>query len=155
MIFRLCFLVLRAAACLAVILAATVVCAAEKRDPSMILQIERTAMERWAKGDPDGFLQILSPDIRFFDSSLKSRANGIAEVGKLYENERGKMNVEVEFINPEVQFAGDAAVLTFNLVTRDRTPERIERRWHATEVFQKTKRGWRIIHGHYSLAKTD
>jgi uncharacterized protein (TIGR02246 family) len=155
MISRLILTFMGIGTCLVVLAANNVLRAEEKNDSSVIIGIERAAMERWAKGDPDGFLQILSPDILFFDSSLTSRADGIEVVRKLYEQERGKVNVEVEFINPKVQFAGDAAVLTFNLITRDRTPERRERRWHATEVFQKTNGTWCIIHGHYSLAKVD
>jgi ketosteroid isomerase-like protein len=139
--------------CAAAILGVTGVFAGNEGDASRIIATERSAMQRWAKGDPDGFLQILDQEITFFDPSLTARADGIGLVGRLYEDERGKVDVEIELMNPRVQIEGSCAVLTFNLVTRDRTPERRERRWHATEVFRKANGEWRIIHGHYSLAK--
>ena len=122
-------------------------------DAAEVLRLERAAMERWSHGDPDGFLELLDPGIVFFDPSLARRADGLEQVVPLYEAERGRIDVEVEFVHPKVQLAGDCAVLTFNLVTRERAGERRARRWHATEVFRRTGGRWRILHGHYSLAK--
>ena len=51
---------------------------------------------------------------------------------------------------PVVQASRGTALLTYTLVTQNGT---LERRWHATEVYRKTRSGWRIIHSHFSAAK--
>ncbi len=115
-----------------------------------VLAIEKSALERWAKGDPDGFLEILDPDIAFFDPSVEKRADGLEAVRPLYEAERGKVFEPIEIRHPKVQLAGDCAVLTFHLVTSGGGRQKL---WNGTEVFRRTNGRWLIIHSHYSLAK--
>jgi len=37
------------------------------RTAEMIVAMERAALERWGRGDPDGFLDISAPDVSYFD----------------------------------------------------------------------------------------
>jgi hypothetical protein len=52
-------------------------------------------------------------------------------------------------VDPKVVAFGAAAVLTYQLVTRNGS---LTRRWHATEVYRETCSRWRIIHSHFSGA---
>jgi ketosteroid isomerase-like protein len=115
-----------------------------------VFALERAAMERWAKGDPDGFIELLDPEVTFCDNTLSERADGLDAVRPLYEAERGKVNCTVEFIRPKVQLAGACALVTFTLIARGADGER---RYHGTEVFRRRDGRWRILHGHYSLAR--
>lgn len=47
----------------------------------LIIGLEKAALTRWGKGDPDGFLEISAPDVVYFDpfdgssrASTRSRA---------------------------------------------------------------------------------
>jgi hypothetical protein len=44
-----------------------------KNTESVIIEMEKAALDRWAKGDPSGFLEIYAPDIVYFDPSLERR----------------------------------------------------------------------------------
>jgi hypothetical protein len=56
-----------------------------------------------------------------------------------------------EVAEPRVQTSAGMAVLTYVLVTHTGTATG---RWNATEVYQRKPEGWRMIHSHWSLAKS-
>jgi hypothetical protein len=114
-----------------------------------IIAMEQAALERWGKGDPNGFLEISDPEVVYFDPFQKCRLDGLDALTQLYETLRGKVKIDhFELINPRVQICGNAAVLTFNYVSH--TGE-ITCRWNCTEVYRHTPRGWRIIQTHWSM----
>ena len=49
-----------------------------------------------------------------------------------------------------MQTSGDTAILTYFLVMRMGTATT---RWNATQVYQRKKEGWRVIHSHWSENK--
>ena len=53
-----------------------------------------------------------------------------------------------ELLNPQVQVAGDAAVLTFNYVSYGGSEDAY--RWNCTEVYRRTGDRWEIIQTHWS-----
>jgi ketosteroid isomerase-like protein len=111
--------------------------------------METAALERWGNGDPSGFLEICAPDVVYFDPTLERRIDGLEELSPYYEAIRGQVSFErFELLNPVVQVAGDAAVLTFNYVSYGADED--ESRWNCTEVFRRTKTGWEIIQTHWS-----
>jgi hypothetical protein len=115
-----------------------------------ILALERRAMEQWREANPDGFLAISDPGITYFHSILEARLVGIDAVKALYESYRGRpLFDEYQIVDPKVVAFGAAAVLTYQLVTRNGS---LTRRWHATAVYRETRAGWRIIHSHFSAA---
>jgi catechol 2,3-dioxygenase-like lactoylglutathione lyase family enzyme/ketosteroid isomerase-like protein len=123
----------------------------EDKDAAAILALERAAQERWAKGDPSGFLEISAPDVVYFSPSEEKRLDGLEALTKVYEAGRGKIHVDrYEFLHPKVQVCGDAAVLTYNFVGKSGGKED---RWNCTEVYRRTPDGWRIIHTHWSFGK--
>ncbi|MGB2964408.1 MAG: DUF4440 domain-containing protein [Anaerolineales bacterium] len=114
-----------------------------------IIMLESTALDRWGKGDPSGFLEISAPDIVYFDPSLERRIDGRDALEKYYEAIRGKVSIErYELLNPLVQRIGDAAVLTFNYVSYGGAED--EYRWNCTEVYRRSGEDWEIIQTHWS-----
>lgn len=119
-----------------------------------IIAMECSALDRWGKGDPSGFLEICAPNIVYFDPHLEMRIDGREALSAYYEGIRGKVSIErYELLNPLVQRIGNAAVLTFNYVSYGGAED--EHRWNCTEVYERLVDGWKIIQTHwsYTLAK--
>ena len=114
-----------------------------------IVDMERTALERWGRGDPDGFLEISATDVSYFDPFTERRLDGLPALRTLYESIRGKVKIDrSDIIEPRVQMAGDAAILTFRFESHG--SEGIVH-WNTTEVYRRTDAGWRIIHTHWAF----
>src|SRR5207245_10740589 len=41
-----------------------------------IIAIERAALDRWGKGDPQGYLEIMAPDVTYFDPTREKGITG-------------------------------------------------------------------------------
>jgi hypothetical protein len=116
-----------------------------------ILALERAAMDRWAKGDPDGFLEISDASVTYFDPFVEKRLNGLSELRTLYGKLRGQIRIDrYQFIEPRVQVAGDMAVLSYNFESYGNEQTL---RWNTTEVYERKSGVWRIIHTHWSLTQ--
>ena len=114
--------------------------------------MERRALDRWGAGDPSGFLEITASDVSYFDPFTEHRLDGHDGLTALYESIRGQIKIDrSEMINPRVQIAGDAAVLTFQFVSEGSEGSK---RWNSTEVYQRIGGEWRIIHSHWSFASS-
>ncbi len=120
-----------------------------------IIGLERAALERWGKGDPQGYLEIMAPDTTYFDPALEKRLDGLAAVKEYIVPFTGKIRIDsYEMINPQVQRYGDVAVLTFNLIDSVKRPDREEKvRWNSTEVYRRIDGNWKIVHSHWSYIK--
>ena len=101
-----------------------------------IIALERRAPERWNQGDPDGFLELTSGDVVYFDPALGR---------KLIDTYR--------MSDPVVRLSPGAAVLAYDYeVLRDGQVFRM----HYTEVYTTaTSGGWEIVHTHWSFARQD
>jgi hypothetical protein len=116
-----------------------------------IIEIERAALDRWGKGDPDGFLEISALDVVYFDPFTEKRLNGRDALKLLYDSIRGQISIDhYEMLNPKVRVCGDAALLTFNLVSHGNEGFM---RWNATEVFERKGNQWELVHSHWSFAQ--
>jgi hypothetical protein len=116
-----------------------------------IIAMERTALDRWGKGDPSGFVEISAPEVVYFDPFLECRLDGLEALTRYYEAIRGKVQIDrYELINPKIQLYGGMAVLTFNYVSYS---GQVQNRWNCTEVYCCRDRRWRIIQTHWSLTK--
>lgn len=125
--------------------------APEMYDAAAILDMERRALDRWGKGDPDGFLEICAPDVVYFDPFTERRVDGIGALRDLYDGIRGKIQIDsYDILNSKVDVCGDVAVLTFNFVSRGGDGAW---RWNTTEVYRRLQGSWRIIHTHWSLTQ--
>jgi len=114
-----------------------------------VIDMECAALVRWGKGDPSGFLEICAPEVVYFDPGLLRRIDGLPALTEYYESIRGSVRFDrFELLNPLVQVAGEAAILTFNDVSfaEDGGPSR----WNCTEVYRRAGGTWEIIQSHWS-----
>jgi ketosteroid isomerase-like protein len=124
----------------------------ERQDVAQeILALERAALDRWGKGDPDGYLEISDPDVVYFDPFQPRRVDGLAALSAMYGELRGKIRIDRdEIVDPTVQVYGEVAVLTFRFNSQCGESQM---RWNATEVYRRTADGWRIVHTHWSFTQ--
>lgn len=124
-----------------------------------IIAMERAALDRWSAGDPRGYLEIMAPEVTYFDPVQERRVDGLRAITALLESWTGKIRVDrYDMVDPMVQQHGDAALLTFNLVSFRRRADGTEHaiaHWNSTEVYACVDAGWRIIHSHWSFVKPE
>jgi uncharacterized protein (TIGR02246 family) len=132
---------------------------AQEVRPDDVIALERAALDRWGRGDPQGFLETYAPEVTYFDPSVDKRVDGLDAMKQFLAPVAGKIKVDrYEMLNPKVQRHGDVAVLTYNIVNYLRQPDGSEKagpRWNSTEVYQRTNGRWRTIHSHWSLTKPE
>jgi ketosteroid isomerase-like protein len=128
-------------------------------DPDRIVAMERGALDRWGAGDPLGYLEIMAPDVTYFDPIQERRVDGLPAMTDLLVPLTGRIQVDrYDMVSPLVQRHGDAAILTFNLVSYRRRPDGTEHaisRWNSTEIYARVDDGWRIVHSHWSFVKPE
>ena len=118
-----------------------------------VLALERTTLDGWQMGNPDPLLAISDPEITYIHVVTDKRLDGLPAVKALFESYRGRPLFDsYEMADPKVQSSGDTAVLTYTLVRHVGTATT---RWNATQVYQRKKEGWRIIHSHWSATKAE
>lgn len=124
-----------------------------------IIAMEQRALERWGKGDPNGYFEIFAPDTTYFDPSVAKRLDGANALHALIDPFQGKIHIErAEMIDPKVQQQGEIAVLTFNLISHGAQlgdGPKGDVRWNSTEVYQWISGEWKIIHSHWSYTKPE
>jgi ketosteroid isomerase-like protein len=130
----------------------------ETRDYSVadeILALERSALDRLYKGDPGGYLELYAESLTYFDTRTPLRVDGHQAIENYMRPLRGKVSADrYEMLNPDVQLYGDAAILTYNLVTyelQDNGTEKVLNRWNSAQVYSPVKGAWKIVHAHWSL----
>jgi ketosteroid isomerase-like protein len=136
-------------ACAIAAAAGGMMAAAEETDAAgrEILALERKALDGWQAGDPGPILAISDPDITYFHVMTGKRLDGLPAVRDLFERYRGTPLFDsYEMAGAKVQAAGDTAVLTYILVQHMGAATT---RWNATQVYQRKKDGWRVIHSHW------
>ncbi len=128
-------------------------------ESAQIIAMERAALDRWGNGDPQGYLEIMAPEVTYFDPTQDTRVDGLASLRDLLEPWTGKIWIDsYQMVNPVVQVHGDAAILTFNLVNYRKAADGSEQpflRWNSTEVYSRIDGRWRIVHSHWSYVKPD
>jgi uncharacterized protein (TIGR02246 family) len=130
-----------------------------QRGADDVIALERSALDRWGKGDVEGFLSLYAGEITYFDPMQDGRVDGLPALRALYEPISGKFTVDrYEMLRPKVQRYGDVAVLTYHIQNYARQADGSERpttRWNVTEVFRRIDGRWRTIHSHFSFTKPD
>jgi ketosteroid isomerase-like protein len=117
-----------------------------------LLGLERQAMDGWAKGNPDPDLARSDATVVYIHPAADGRLEGLPALTELFERYRGRALFDsYEIIDPKVQVSGDVAVLTFTFECRNGTTTS---RYYASEVYQHKDPAWRLIHAHWSKAKT-
>jgi ketosteroid isomerase-like protein len=121
--------------------------------------MERAALDRWGKGDPQGYLNIMADEVTYFDPVQETRVDGIDAMRQMLAPITGRIKVtRFDMINPKVQRHGDSALLTFNLVSYVAQPDGSERaiaRWNSSELYALVGGKWCIVHSHWSYITPD
>ena len=125
-----------------------------------LLSLERSALDRWIRLDPEGYLKLFLPDVTYFDPSTERRVDSLdamrARLAPMKDVALPFSDPRYDFIDPKVQLHGDIAVLTFNLVNYGKLPDQPESvlaRWNATEIYSRIDGSWRIVHSHWSFVQ--
>lgn len=126
-----------------------------------IISLERTALDRWIRADPDGYLGLYAEDATYFDPFRRKRVDGLDDLKAQLAAMRGVTlpftEPRYEMIDPVVHADRSVAVLTFNLVNYGKPSgsqeETVLARWNATEVYREMDGTWRIIHTHWSFTQ--
>ena len=114
-----------------------------------IVELERAALARWGRGDPDGFLELSAPDVTYFDPFVERRLDGLEALRSYYGHLRGKVHIDhFELLEPSVHVVGDGAVLSFRFASHGSEGSMM---WNTTEVYRKDESGWRIVHTHWAF----
>ncbi len=122
---------------------------ADPDSAGIIIEMERAALERWGRGDPDGFLEISTAEVSYFDPFIQRRLDGLAGLRAWYDQVRGRTQFDrFQIIEPRVQLAGDTAVLTYRFESHGGEGST---QWNTTEVYQRSAAGWKIIHTHWAF----
>ena len=149
---------LTAAAILAINLATACARATGPVQPDTIIAFERGALDRWGRGDPQGYLDLYARDVTYFDPMRDKRIDGFEAMKQALEPIKGLVKIDrYEMIDPQVYLAGDAAILTYNLVSYGRTPagEAMVVRWNSTAAYAQIDGQWKIVHSHWSFSKPE
>ena len=126
--------------------------------PDTIIALERGALDRWGRGDPQGYLDLYARDVTYFDPMREKRIDGFEAMKQALEPIKGLVKVDrYDMIAPQVSRAGDAAILTYNLVSYGRSPggDAMVVRWNSTAVYAQIDRQWKIVHSHWSFTKPE
>lgn len=117
-----------------------------------VLALERRTLDGWTAGNPDPLLAISDPEITYIHAVVGKRLDGLPALRALFESYRGRPLFDsYEMADSKVQSTGDTAILTYILVRHVGTATT---RWNGTQVYQRKKEGWRIIHSHWSEARS-
>lgn len=117
-----------------------------------IIALEKQALELWNNGNPDGFIELSSNDVVYFDPVFESKLEGKKALEEYYNSMRGKIKVDLyKMINPIVQLSPEVAVLIYNYEAhRDGQVFRM----NCTEVYKlDSSNQWKIIHTHWSFVQ--
>lgn len=128
---------------------------ADRKTADAILAQERSALDRWAKGDPMGYPPIDAEDVTYFDDiAAQTRIEGREAMRSYFASLTGKIPPhQYEIVSPKVQVYGDVGILTLRYETRDHEGKPLTP-WKATSVYRRVGREWRIVHAHWSKIKT-
>jgi len=128
--------------------------AGERNTEQAILAQERRALDRWAQGNPVGYLDIDADDVTYFDDiGAQSRIDGIEAMRNYFTSLKGKIPTHrYEVVDPKVQVYGDIGILTlrYDAYATDGKPLA---HWKATSVYHRIGGDWRIVHAHWSVVK--
>lgn len=115
------------------------------------ITLELKALERWCNGDPNGFIEICSESVVYYDPFIKDRLIGIEELKQHYKEIEGKIFAKsFHMLSQVLQDFGSVIILSYRL--KSITDEDKVILWICTAVYQQTiENEWRILHSHWSL----
>ncbi len=144
---------------LAVMMSGCVSIAGDDGSAEAIIALEKGALDKWSKGDPAGFINIMAADETYFDPLLDMRVDGLDGFKTHLAPFAGTFSIDrYELLNPQVIVDGNLAVLNFNLVNygaQSNGGKKTTSRWNSTEIYRRIDGKWKIVHSHWSYTKPD
>lgn len=125
----------------------------ERNIAEHIIGLEKSALDKWFKGDTSGYEQLWSKrSFTYFDAVVSERIDDHDTISKFLETIDGKLFADsYDFRNPRVQIGKDMAVLTYQLFAKTTL---IDMEYNCIEVYQKEEDGvWRVIHSTWSFIR--
>ena len=79
-------------------------CKTDDYSPDKIIGMEKAALDRWGKGDPEGYLEIMDKGLTYFDPFVEKRLDGLDTMREFLKPFTGKIKVDrFDMLNPKVQ----------------------------------------------------
>jgi hypothetical protein len=126
---------------------------AENLSAEIIIAKEKMALDRWAKGDPYGYIELAAAEITYFAEGTDTLVSGFKAFEMLNAAVKGKVNIpRFEMRDPKVQLHGDLGILTYVLYNYSEL-DSITSRWRSTEVYLLMNGDWKLIHSHWTIFK--
>jgi ketosteroid isomerase-like protein len=125
-----------------------------------LISLERAALDKWIRRDPQGYLDLYAPDVSYFDPFTRARLDGVdaikAMVAAMIKAAPPNPVTEprYELIGARVQQYGEVGILTFQVMNYGRVngaAESVLARWNSTETYRRIAGRWRIVHSHWSF----
>ena len=115
-----------------------------------ILTQSETALERWYRGDPFGYLDLMAEEMTYFSPFMNTIIDGKSANEAMIAPLAGQIHSPgFEVRDPKLQLGEDMAVITFNLNELDEEGA-LNVGWKVTEVYRQVGDNWRTIHAHFS-----
>jgi hypothetical protein len=130
-------------------------CQISTKNPSveMIIAKEKMALDRWAKGDPYGFIELAAEEVTYFAEGTDTLVRGFKAFEMVNAAVKGKVNIpRFEMRDPKVQLHGDVGILTYVLYNYS-VQDSITSRWRSTEIYLLMNNDWKLIHSHWTIFK--
>ena len=125
-----------------------------------LVGLERSALNRWIKVDPEGYLSLYDSGISYFDPFTEKRVDGLEAVQERVARMKGTQlpfeDLRYEIVDPRVQRFGDVGVLTFQVINYGKVhgqSESVVSHWNSTEIYARVHGKWKIVHSHWSFVK--
>lgn len=126
----------------------------ESKLAEYIISLEKSALDKWFKGDTSGYLDLWSKNnFSYFDGSFSTRVDDYATIKDfVLQNVENKLFADkYEFKNPRVQFGKDTALLTYQLFAKTNL---INMQYNCIELYQKEESSdWKVIHSTWSFIR--
>ncbi len=120
---------------------------------TLIVDLERAALEQFGRGHIDGPLAQCDQAISYFDPFVERRIDDRTTLAAHYEEARGKPQYDsCDLRDVRVQAFDSTAILTYVLATADSSdPHSEPARWKVTTVYHRSDDRWRVVHSHFAL----
>jgi len=121
-----------------------------------LLELERSALDRWSSGNPRAYAQSAADDVTYFDDiGAKNRVAGKDAVLEYLDSLKEHIPPHrYEMGDPMVQLFGDVGIVSFlylpsTLDGQAGTP------WRASSVYARMDGEWRMVHAHWAMMKDE
>jgi hypothetical protein len=121
-----------------------------------LLELERSALDRWSGGDPAGYGQWAAEEVTYFDDmGARERVAGKDALLEYLDSLKEHMPPHrYEMGDPLVQIFGDMGIVSFlylpsTLDGQAGTP------WRASTVYALIDGKWQMVHAHWAMMKDE